>query len=127
MTAGDLYSSLASVPTRPADADLVLATAPSRTVIEATPDGLAPAGELVAVAVPEAPIRLPLGPLVNDRLTVRGWSSGHSGDAEETLQFGARHGIDPAVETYALAAASAAVGDMCDDTVRFRAVPQCQQ
>jgi len=72
-------------------------------------------------------VRVPLGPPVNGRRAVRGWSSGHSGDAEDTLQFSARHGIEPAVDTYPLAEAPAAVRDMRDGETRFRAVLQCQK
>ena len=103
-------------------ADLVLATAPSRAAIESVLGGLAPRGEVLAVAAPEEPVRVPVGGLINGRRTVRGWSSGHAGDAADTLAFSARHGIDPRVETYPLAEADAAYRAMQDGDVRFRAV-----
>ncbi len=103
-------------------ADLVLATAPSRAAIESVLGGLAPRGDLVAVAVPEDPVRVPLGGVVNGRRAVRGWSSGHAGDAADTLAFSARHGIEPRVETYPLADAAEAYRAMRESEVRFRGV-----
>ncbi len=103
-------------------ADLVLATAPSRAAIESVLGGLAPRGEVVTVAVPDDPVRVPLGGVVNGRRAVRGWSSGHAGDAADTLQFSARHGIEPRVETYPLAEAGEAFRAMQASEVRFRAV-----
>lgn len=102
--------------------DVVLATAPSSDAIEAVVAGLAPNGQLVAVAPPHEPVELSLGPFVDNRWSLRGWSSGHACDAQDALEFSARRDIEPDVETYPLEDAPQAHHDMLAGDVRFRAV-----
>jgi D-arabinose 1-dehydrogenase-like Zn-dependent alcohol dehydrogenase len=103
-------------------ADRILATAPAAAAIEAVLGGLAPEGELLVVAAPEDPVEFPVGPMLDNRWVVRGWSAGHPGDARDTLELAASRDIEPRVETYPLADLERAVERMTDSQVRFRAV-----
>ena len=103
-------------------ADVILGTAPSSDAIEGAVGGLAHGGEFVALAPPHEAVELPVGSFVNDRLSFRGWSSGHAGDAADALAFSADRGIEPLTETYDLPEAEAAYSDMLAGDVRFRAV-----
>ena len=103
-------------------ADAVLATAPSATAIEAVVGGLAPEGELLIVAAPDDPVELAVGPMLDGRLTVRGWSAGHPGDASDTLELAVARDIRPWVERYPLAELEQAVTRLKESETRFRAV-----
>jgi 2-desacetyl-2-hydroxyethyl bacteriochlorophyllide A dehydrogenase len=103
-------------------ADVILTTAPNAAAMESVVGALAPAGELVLVGAPEKPVEIEVGPMLDDRLTIRGWSAGHSGDARDTLEFAASHGVEPWVETYELGEIERAVSEMKEGAVRFRAV-----
>lgn len=103
-------------------ADVILGTAPYREAIESVVGGIAPRGEFVALAPPQEPVELPVGSFVNDRLSFRGWSSGHAGDAADALAFSAFRDVEPVTETYDLTEAEAAYDDMTTGNVRFRAV-----
>jgi D-arabinose 1-dehydrogenase-like Zn-dependent alcohol dehydrogenase len=103
-------------------ADAVLATAPSAAAIEAVVDGLAPEGELLTVAAPEESVELAVGPMLDRRLTVRGWSAGHPGDASDTLELAVARDIRPRVERHPLADLERAVARLQESETRFRAV-----
>lgn len=103
-------------------ADAVLATAPNANAMESVVDGLAPNGELLLVGAPAEPVELAVGPLLNGRRSVRGWSAGHSGDARDTLEMAVSRGIAPLTETYPLADVEQAIARMTEGEARFRAV-----
>lgn len=103
-------------------ADVILATAPFGPAITEITSGLAPNGELVAIAPPQKPVELELGGFVDNRWSLQGWSSGDARAAEDALAFCARNDVLPAVETYPLHEAPAAYDDMMANDVRFRAV-----
>lgn len=104
--------------------DAILATAPSATAIESVVGGLAPEGELLLVGAPSEPLELPVPPMLDNRLTVRGWSAGHPGDAEDTLAFAAHRDIEPWTEVYPLSDFDDAVTAMTGGDARFRGVVQ---
>lgn len=103
-------------------ADLVLATAPNADAVGSVVDGLAGDGQLLVVAAPNDPVEIHVERMLGDRLSVRGWYAGHPGDAEDTMRFAARRGIEPRVETFDLSDAAAAHRAMLDNDLRFRAV-----
>lgn len=103
-------------------ADLVVATASSASAVESMADALAPDGQLLVVAAPNRPVEFHVERMLGDRLSVRGWYAGHPGDAEDTMRFAARRGIDPRVETFPLTAVEEAHDAMLASDVRFRAV-----
>ncbi|NHN40126.1 alcohol dehydrogenase catalytic domain-containing protein [Halorubellus sp. JP-L1] len=103
-------------------ADLVLSTAPVADAVAPVVDGLAAGGDLCNVGVPDDPVPVDVGRLVDARASVSGWASGTPIDAEETLAFSERRAVRPRVETYDLEDAPTAYRRMTDGDVRFRAV-----
>jgi D-arabinose 1-dehydrogenase-like Zn-dependent alcohol dehydrogenase len=103
-------------------ARVILATAPDSETMTAAVDGLGRNGVLLIVGVAEEPIRVSPLQLVGRRASVTGWPSGHAKDSEETLEFSARRGIRPLVETFPLTEAPVAFARMMANEVRFRAV-----
>ncbi|PCR89001.1 alcohol dehydrogenase [Natrinema ejinorense] len=103
-------------------ADLVLATAPSTAAIESIIGGLAENGDLLVVAAPHEPLEAPVSQLINARQSIHGWYSGHSRDAEDTLEFSSLQGVEPLIETYPLERAPDAYDAMMANDTRFRAV-----
>ncbi|MFD1644577.1 alcohol dehydrogenase catalytic domain-containing protein [Haloarchaeobius litoreus] len=103
-------------------ADLVFATAPASDAIAAAIDGLGPNGEVLTVGIPDEPVPVEVGSLTSTRGSFSGWASGTPSDAEDTVAFGARRGIETTVETFDLADAEAAYRAMDSGEVRYRAV-----
>ena len=103
-------------------ADGILATAPSAQAMEQVIDGLAPEGELLLVGAPQEPLELQVGPLLDNRWSVKGWSAGHPGDARDTLELAAERDIEPRIETYSLGETETAVRRLLEGEARFRTV-----
>jgi NADPH2:quinone reductase len=53
---------------------------------------------------------------------VKGWSSGHAKDWEDTLDFSALRDVTPQVETFPLSEVEAAYDRMIENEARFRVV-----
>jgi D-arabinose 1-dehydrogenase-like Zn-dependent alcohol dehydrogenase len=85
-------------------------------------DGLAPEGELLLVGAPQEPLELQVGPLLDNRWSVKGWSAGHPGDARDTLELAAERDIEPRIETYSLGETETAVRRLLEGEARFRTV-----
>ena len=103
-------------------AKVVLATAPSAAAIEDMLAGLAPGGQILLVAAPSEPLSVSAGAMIGPRLSIQAWPSGHAKDSEDTLQFCARFGVRPMIETFPLERASEAYDRMMTGRVRFRSV-----
>ena len=103
-------------------ARVILATVPDSAAIGELIDGLGRGGEMIVVGVDADPIPVAPRQLIAGRKTIRGWSSGHAKDAEETLQFAALAGVRPMIETFPLADAEAAYERMLRNEARFRVV-----
>ncbi|HEY1578480.1 MAG TPA: alcohol dehydrogenase [Terracidiphilus sp.] len=103
-------------------ANIVLSTLTSAKALEWVLDGLAPAGKLIVVGAPDAPISISPFPLLLGRRTVAGWPSGTGMDSEDTLKFSALTGIKPMIETYPLEKAEEAYQRMMSGKARFRVV-----
>jgi D-arabinose 1-dehydrogenase-like Zn-dependent alcohol dehydrogenase len=117
-SAGDSGKRLAAL----GGAKVVLATAPNARAIEQTIEGLAPGGQLMLVGAPPEPLSVAAAALLLPRLSIQGWPSGHAKDSEDTLQFCARFGVRPMVETFPLERATEAFDRMMSGRVRFRSV-----
>jgi len=102
-------------------ADVVLATAPHASAIQATVTGLTSRGKLVIVAAPYEPMQLSAMPLLSGK-SISGWPSGSAIDSEDTMAFSALTSVRPRTEVFELAKASEAFAKMLDNKVRFRAV-----
>lgn len=61
-------------------------------------------------------------PLIQKRLTVRGWPSGTAYDSEDTLKFAQQTGVKCEIERYSLEDVSEAYESMIEGKARFRAV-----
>jgi D-arabinose 1-dehydrogenase-like Zn-dependent alcohol dehydrogenase len=104
--------------------DAILSTVPAAAAIESVVGGLAPDGELLLVGAPSEPVEISIPPMLDDRLTLRGWSAGHPGDAADTLALAAQQDIEPWTEQYSLDGIGEAVASMTSGSTRFRAVIQ---
>ncbi len=102
-------------------ADLVLATAPHASAIDATVDGLKPRGKLLIVAAPFEPITASAMTLLSGK-QIAGWPSGSAVDSEDTMAFSALTGVRPRTEIFKLADVETAFAKMMENRVRFRAV-----
>jgi alcohol dehydrogenase/propanol-preferring alcohol dehydrogenase len=103
-------------------ARVVLSTVPNAGAVSATLGGLAPRGKLVAIGVPDEPLRVPVAPLVTGARSVEGWYSGVSIDSQDTLAFSRRQGVLPMNELFPLERAPEAYQRMMSGNMRFRGV-----
>lgn len=102
-------------------AKVIMCTAPSTEVIKELTAGLAVGGTLLILAVFEG-LQVPVMPLIQKRLQVRGWPSGTAQDSEETIAFSQAQGIECKIEKYSLEDAEEAYQAMMQGKPRFRAV-----
>ena len=103
-------------------ANIILSTLTSTKALEWTLDGLAPAGKVIVVGVPDGPIVVNPFPLLLGRRTVAGWPAGTGMDSEDTLNFSALTGVKPMTEAYPLEKAAKAYERMMSGKARFRVV-----
>ena len=102
-------------------ARIILATATSGEAMSAVLGGLAVNGTLLVLGAAHALQANPLF-LLAGRRSIKGWYSGTSIDAEETLAFSARSGVRPMNETFPLERVSEAYDRMMSGKARFRVV-----
>ncbi len=103
-------------------ARVVLATAPDNDAMSAMIGGLGIEGSLLVIGVPQAPLAVPVFPLIAGCRGVAGWYSGVSIDSEDTLAFSARTGVRSMNEVVSLAKVSEAYDRMMSGKARFRVV-----
>lgn len=103
-------------------ARIVLATVTDGAAMSAMIGGLGADGTLLVLGAPHEPLSVPAFPLIGGRTGVRGWYSGLSIDAEDTMAFAARTGVRSMNEIFPLSEASAAYDHMMAGKARFRAV-----
>jgi D-arabinose 1-dehydrogenase-like Zn-dependent alcohol dehydrogenase len=103
-------------------ANVILSTLTSAKALEWAMDGLAPAGKLIVVGAPDAPITVSSLPLLLGRRGVLGWPSGTGIDSEDTLKFSVLTGVKAMIEVYPLEKAEEAYERMMSGKARFRAV-----
>jgi len=101
--------------------DFTLATAPSGEAMSAVQGGVAVNGTLLIVGAVESMQVSPLALLMGCR-SVKGWYSGTSIDAQDTLAFSVRTGVRPMNEVLPLARVSEAYDRMMSGKARFRVV-----
>ncbi|PRY02460.1 alcohol dehydrogenase catalytic domain-containing protein [Allonocardiopsis opalescens] len=93
-------------------ADVILNAAPSTAAAAAAVTGLAPDGTLVLCGYDNAPLTLPVPPMVLNRLRVMASPSGSPHDLRDTLAFSAQHRILPEITPIGLDEAPAALEAM---------------
>jgi D-arabinose 1-dehydrogenase-like Zn-dependent alcohol dehydrogenase len=103
-------------------ATVILSTITQADALASALGGLAPAGKLFVIGVPEKPFTADAVPLILGRRSIVGWPAGTGMDSEDTLNFSALAGIKPMVETYPLEQAAAAFDRMMSGKARFRVV-----
>jgi alcohol dehydrogenase len=103
-------------------AQVVQGTAAHAGAISATVGGLAPNGELLALAVLADSLTVSPLQLINGAKTVHGHPGGTAMDVEDTLNFAALQGIRPTVEEFPLESAAEGYERMLDNQARFRVV-----
>jgi alcohol dehydrogenase len=103
-------------------AQVVQATAADAGAISATVDGLAPNGEVLALAVLADSLTVSPLQLIIGAKTVHGHPGGTAMDVEDTLNFAALHGIRPTVEELPLESAAEGYERMLANQARFRVV-----
>lgn len=67
-------------------------------------------------------INVPIMPMIQKRLSIRGWPSGTAQDSEDTIQFATVSGVKCRVEKFSLDEAQKAYDHMMSGKARFRAV-----
>jgi D-arabinose 1-dehydrogenase-like Zn-dependent alcohol dehydrogenase len=103
-------------------ATVILSTLTAADALAAAVNGLAAAGKLIIVGVPEKPLNVDTLPLILGRRAIVGWPAGTGMDSEDTLNFSALAGIKPMIETFPLEQAEAAFDRMMSGKARFRVV-----
>ena len=112
----------ASELTKLGGAKAVLATVTHGPAMSVTVGGLAPRGRLMVLGAADTPIEASPLTLLMGRRAIEGWYSGTSIDAQETLAFSAKSGIESMNETYPLDQAATAFDRMLSGRARFRVV-----
>jgi D-arabinose 1-dehydrogenase-like Zn-dependent alcohol dehydrogenase len=102
-------------------AKVILATATSGEAMSAVQGGLAVNGTLLVIGAAASMQASPLL-LLAGRRSIKGWYSGTSIDAQDTLAFSARTGVRSMNETFPLERAAEAYDRMMSGKVRFRVV-----
>ncbi|KAI9793115.1 MAG: hypothetical protein M1816_001013 [Peltula sp. TS41687] len=102
-------------------ASLIVATAPSAKTIEPLIYGLRSYGTLLLLS-PGVSLSVDTNPLIQKALSVRGWSSGHAIDSEDTIRFALTTGVNCLVEKFPLDQYQQAYDKMMSGKARFRAV-----
>jgi uncharacterized zinc-type alcohol dehydrogenase-like protein len=83
---------------------------------------LRPQGKLCIVGVPDKPMTLPAFALIAGERSLVGGRAGPLGDTADMLDFAARHGVKPIIETFPMAEADRALDHTRQGKARFRAV-----
>jgi alcohol/geraniol dehydrogenase (NADP+) len=82
---------------------------------------LRPTGRLIVVGLPPSDLRIPMAPMLAER-SVSGASAGGPTDITQMLDFVARSGVRPMIETFPMSEVNAALDRVRSGKVRFRAV-----
>ncbi|GAA6063438.1 hypothetical protein JCM10212_002624, partial [Sporobolomyces blumeae] len=102
-------------------AKVVLAVAPNGDAMAKLLGGLAPGGQLLVLALSDG-LTVPIAPMIQKRLSIRGWPSGTAFDSEETVKFAQAVGVECMCETYSLDQVQEAYDAMMQGKARFRSV-----
>lgn len=115
-------SDVAAELTKLGGARAVLATAPSARAMSDALPGLALNGKLLVIGAAPEPIQASPFLLLTRQLSIQGWYSGTSIDAEDTLRFSRNEDVRAMIELFPLERAREAYDYMMSGKVRFRAV-----
>jgi D-arabinose 1-dehydrogenase-like Zn-dependent alcohol dehydrogenase len=107
-------------------ARIILATVTSGEAMSAVQGGLAVNGTLLVLGAPHS-MQIAPGSLLAGRRSIKGWYSGTSIDAQDTLTFSVRNGVRSLNETFPLERAAEAYERMMSGEARFRVVLDCSK
>jgi D-arabinose 1-dehydrogenase-like Zn-dependent alcohol dehydrogenase len=113
---------VASELTKLGGARAILATAPSASAMSDALGGLRLNGKMLVIGVSPEPVQASTFLLISRQLSIQGWYSGTSIDAEDTLAFSRDHGVRAMTERFPLERARDAYEHMMSGAARFRAV-----
>lgn len=102
-------------------AKVIVCTAPNPEVINKLMGGLATDGILLILAV-AGNIEVPMGPMIQKRLSIRGWPSGTPADEEDTIRFAQAADVHCQVQKFSLDQIQDAYDAMMEGKARFRSV-----
>jgi uncharacterized zinc-type alcohol dehydrogenase-like protein len=102
--------------------DFILSTVSADLPWDEYVAALKPQGTLCIVGVPEKPIAVSAFSLLPSEKVVAGGIPGSLVETAQMLQFAARHGIKPLIETFPMAEADRALDHVRQGKARFRAV-----
>jgi uncharacterized zinc-type alcohol dehydrogenase-like protein len=85
-------------------------------------DALRPHGQLVIVGAPQAEVKASVASLLMGEKGIRGGRTGSPADTAKMLDFTARHGIKPMIETFSFKDVNAAVDRLRSGKARYRVV-----
>ncbi|GAA5878384.1 hypothetical protein JCM3774_002819 [Rhodotorula dairenensis] len=102
-------------------AKVVACTAPNGELMSQAINGLAVDGTLVILGVGDK-LDVPMMPMIQKRLSVRGWPSGSAADSEDMINFAMTTGVETRIETYPLDKVQDAYDSMMNNKARFRSV-----
>jgi len=83
---------------------------------------LKPYGVCHFVGVPAEDLKFPVTAIMFQRLTVSASPIGSTEQCRDMLQFAAKHGVKPIIETFPHSKANEAMAKVVDGSIRFRAV-----
>lgn len=102
-------------------AKVILALAPNGDAMAKLLGGLAVGGQLLVIALGDS-LTVPMAPMIQKRLSIRGWPSGTAQDSEETVKFAQAQNVECMCETFKLEQVQEAYDRMMDGKARFRCV-----
>ncbi|GAA5936274.1 uncharacterized protein JCM15063_002766 [Sporobolomyces koalae] len=105
-------------------AKVILALAPNGEAMAKLIGGLAVNGQLLVIALGDS-LTVPMArdsPLIQKRLSIRGWPSGTAQDSEETVAFAQSAKVECMCETFGLDKIQEAYDRMMEGKARFRCV-----
>lgn len=103
-------------------ADVILAPTIATEQMGKAVEGLAPDGTLMVLGAAPGSFRVHPDVVISGRRKIIGSPAGSRKDLRDCLEFSARHGIRPMVETYPLEKTAEVFRRIEEDRVRFRAV-----
>jgi D-arabinose 1-dehydrogenase-like Zn-dependent alcohol dehydrogenase len=103
-------------------ARVIVATAPSARAMSEALGGLALNGKLLVIGVSPEPVQASTFMLLTRQLSIQGWYSGTSIDAEDTLAFARDNSVKAMIEPFPLERGRDAYDRMMSGKVRFRSV-----
>ena len=102
--------------------DFILATASGDLPWDAYLQALRPGGTLCIVGIPPSPIGFSIWNLVGGEKSIVGGQPGSIDETAQMLRFAALHGVRPAIETFPMHEANAALDHTRRGKARFRTV-----